>query len=215
MDVYIYQAALLCACCGERTRKEIEQETGSSQQMLETGVGSEGYPDGPYPDGGGEADSPQHCDQCGVFLENPLTGDGYAYLREQAAEFLDEDEDGPDIEAMAEAAQADWDAKVADLPEGHPARRDPVAPLAQWLRFYPEAYERGNGYVSERDERNAIVSVEMTITLRDGTVSKASINQDAEWQQWGATESRLFETVAALDAMAQALDQIDALDTTD
>jgi len=29
--------------------------------------------DGPYPDGGGEADAPQHCGGCGVFLENPLT----------------------------------------------------------------------------------------------------------------------------------------------
>ncbi|KKL11925.1 hypothetical protein LCGC14_2540860, partial [marine sediment metagenome] len=36
----------------------------------------------PYLDGGGEADTPQHCDHCSVFLENPLTGDGYAYVIE-------------------------------------------------------------------------------------------------------------------------------------
>ena len=36
-----------------------------------------------YPDGGGEADSPHHCDACGTFLENPLTPDGEAYVRQQ------------------------------------------------------------------------------------------------------------------------------------
>jgi len=36
-----------------------------------------------YCNGGGEADSPQHCASCGAFLENPLTGDGYAYVAEQ------------------------------------------------------------------------------------------------------------------------------------
>lgn len=39
---------------------------------------------GPYADGGGEADCPQHCGACGVFLENPLTTDGYRYVRERA-----------------------------------------------------------------------------------------------------------------------------------
>jgi len=30
------------------------------------------YPVGPYPEGGGEADYPRHCDHCGLFLRNPL-----------------------------------------------------------------------------------------------------------------------------------------------
>jgi hypothetical protein len=38
------------------------------------------YPQGPYPNGGGEADSPQHCGSCHAFLENPLTGDGNDYV---------------------------------------------------------------------------------------------------------------------------------------
>lgn len=80
-DAYVYQAALLCAACGERVRHEIEQESGCSQQLLETGTDSEGYPQGPYLAGGGEADSPQHCDQCGAFLYNPLTPDGAEYVR--------------------------------------------------------------------------------------------------------------------------------------
>jgi len=38
------------------------------------------YPKGPIDSGGGEADSPQHCGHCGVFLDNPLTGDGDEYV---------------------------------------------------------------------------------------------------------------------------------------
>ena len=37
---------------------------------------------GPYADGGGEADTPQHCDGCGHFLENPLAGDGLIYVED-------------------------------------------------------------------------------------------------------------------------------------
>lgn len=33
-----------------------------------------------YPDGGGEADSPSHCAGCGIFLDNPLTGEGVRYV---------------------------------------------------------------------------------------------------------------------------------------
>jgi hypothetical protein len=44
---------------------------------------SNDYPQGPYGDGGGESDCPQHCGACGKFLQNPLTDDGYAYATEQ------------------------------------------------------------------------------------------------------------------------------------
>ncbi|MFN0317543.1 MAG: hypothetical protein ACKVQA_21165 [Burkholderiales bacterium] len=40
------------------------------------------YPKGPYDEGGGEADSPQHCGGCREFLENPLTPDGMEYVRD-------------------------------------------------------------------------------------------------------------------------------------
>lgn len=59
MDVYIYQAAIYCEDC-----RNPEME-------------------GPHSEGGGEADAPQHCDTCKAFLENPLTADGYDYVREQ------------------------------------------------------------------------------------------------------------------------------------
>lgn len=43
---------------------------------------SDDFPKGPYADDGGEADCPQHCDHCNVFLENELTEDGLNYVIE-------------------------------------------------------------------------------------------------------------------------------------
>lgn len=40
------------------------------------------FPKGPYGNGGGESDTPQHCGGCHEFLENPLTSAGYRYIRE-------------------------------------------------------------------------------------------------------------------------------------
>jgi len=75
MDAYIYQAALLCEGCGLDTRRllrsDLKPNTGDSDD----------FPQGPYGDGGGEADCPQHCGMCNEFLENPLTSNGYAGLR--------------------------------------------------------------------------------------------------------------------------------------
>ena len=39
------------------------------------------FPQGPFPDGGGEADSPQHCGKCGEFLKNALTDYGVWALK--------------------------------------------------------------------------------------------------------------------------------------
>lgn len=69
MNVYIFQAALLCEDCGFYAK-----------QNRTPAEDSDAYPQGPYADGGGESDAPQHCDACGEFLENPLTSDGYAYV---------------------------------------------------------------------------------------------------------------------------------------
>lgn len=78
MKAYIYQAALLCEEC---TRKRINTLlAGSSREIADTGD-SDDFPQGPYSDGGGESDTPQHCDHCAVFLENPLTADGEDYVR--------------------------------------------------------------------------------------------------------------------------------------
>ena len=75
MDAYIYKAALYCEECAEAIK----------QRFVDLGapgsLDSDDYPQGPYSDGGGEADSPQHCDVCNVHLQNPLTTAGEAYVR--------------------------------------------------------------------------------------------------------------------------------------
>jgi hypothetical protein len=86
MQAYIYQAALLCEECGEEgCRKLIAQGKAPEDPTDEYSFDSDWFPKGPYLDGGGEADCPQHCDHCEVFLRNSLTTDGYEYAREQAA----------------------------------------------------------------------------------------------------------------------------------
>ena len=79
MNVFMYCAALLCGDCGEKA-----VENCANRSIVDNGD-SDTYPQGPYPEGGGEADTPQHCDDCGKFLENSLTEDGQAYVRESYA----------------------------------------------------------------------------------------------------------------------------------
>jgi hypothetical protein len=91
---YVYQAALLCEECGEAVVKELKKEG-----RKDTGD-SDDFPQGPVREGGGEADSPQHCDmnerclcavqvpggkKIGCPLGNPLTNDGQKYVAETVA----------------------------------------------------------------------------------------------------------------------------------
>jgi hypothetical protein len=78
MNAYIYQGALLCEGCAEKVRQH-KQETTTWARFSDN---EQIYPQGPDSDGGGKADSPQHCDHCGVFLENPLTSAGEEYVKE-------------------------------------------------------------------------------------------------------------------------------------
>jgi hypothetical protein len=76
MKAYMFHASWLCEDCGKAVSKEVDRDG-----VQDTGD-SDAYPQGPYGDGGGEADCPQHCDHCHVFLENPLTADGEEYVRD-------------------------------------------------------------------------------------------------------------------------------------
>jgi len=98
MQAYIYCADIYCEDCGEKIREDIDREgLAPADPDDETSYDSDEYPKGPYPDGGGEADCPQHCgsgENCinaielsdghkiGAFLENPLTSDGVKYVQE-------------------------------------------------------------------------------------------------------------------------------------
>ena len=68
-------------------------------------------PKGPYPDGGGEADTPEHCGGCHVHLENDLTpDDGYSYV-------------GEAIQAFAESGAGQGEV------------------IREWLNAYPDAFD--------------------------------------------------------------------------
>jgi hypothetical protein len=74
MDVYIFNADIFCANCANEMIDECRE------RGIDDDSDSDQFPQGPYPQGGGEADCPQHCSSCHAFLENPLTGDGDDYV---------------------------------------------------------------------------------------------------------------------------------------
>ncbi len=82
MDAYIYNADINCEECASQIRVELGETDEGDYSNSDT------YPQGPYNDGGGEADCPQHCGSCQLFLENPLTSDGANYVREACEEHL-------------------------------------------------------------------------------------------------------------------------------
>ena len=80
MNAYIFNADIYCTDCANEMIDECR----------ERGIANDGDSDqfrqGPYPNGGGEADCPQHCGSCHAFLENPLTGEGDDYVLSHIAE---------------------------------------------------------------------------------------------------------------------------------
>jgi hypothetical protein len=122
LDVYMYRAALLCAEHGEEVRQQLTAAgKAPADPSEEHTYDSDEFPKGPYPNGGGEADGPQYCDQCGIFLENPLTDEGDRYMRESCDPYIAPDDDG-DV--------APW-ALVADR-----AQDDGLPEFADAIRFY-------------------------------------------------------------------------------
>lgn len=111
MNAYAYKAALYCEDCAAAIRQRLAR----IGRAADTGD-SETYPQGPYSNGGGEADSPQHCDACGLFLQNTLTSDGDKYVRDLAADY--------------EAPDASWH-EVAEK-----ARSFGRSALGDWIDFY-------------------------------------------------------------------------------
>jgi hypothetical protein len=89
--IYIYQAALVCSDCGDAIANELLKKNVTDDGDSGT------FPQGPYGEGGGEADGAQFCDsgcdcmnavevesgrKIGCPLGNPLTRDGAEALRE-------------------------------------------------------------------------------------------------------------------------------------
>lgn len=114
-EAYIYCADIYCESCGEAIRKRLTDEGMIVDTADEYSYDSDDFPKGPFPDGGGEADCPQHCgsgEACleaitltegdgrkvGAFLENPLTSYGVKYVREE----LVDDPDGEVVNLWAD-----------------------------------------------------------------------------------------------------------------
>ena len=74
MDVYIFQAALWCEECGEAIRGRLTESGNAPGDAEDEGsYDSDDFPKGPFPDGGGEADTEQCCDGCGCELDNEVS----------------------------------------------------------------------------------------------------------------------------------------------
>lgn len=89
-QVFVYQAALVCEDCAGQIMERLDKKG-----VVDEDGDSDTYPQGPYGDGGGEADSCQFCDsgrycvnavkvgdhKIGCPLGNPLTSDGIVELQ--------------------------------------------------------------------------------------------------------------------------------------
>jgi hypothetical protein len=91
--------------------------------------------------GGGEADSPQHCAECNECLENPLTDDGVRYVAEQIkAAHTDPNKS---VRTINEWARVYHDDLTDRLP---PVKKDAYA----WPGGYPLVYTVSTRPVSGR-----------------------------------------------------------------
>lgn len=79
-NVFFYRADIFCTDCGNGFKRAIDADSPPRPEECDD---SERYPQGPIGNGGGEADTPQHCGKCGTFLENPLTREGRIYVEER------------------------------------------------------------------------------------------------------------------------------------
>lgn len=137
MQAFMYCAALWCGPCviesliTQRKASPAARDMAPAEALAqivesngftcESDYDSDDLPKGPYADGGGEADTPQHCDACGGFLENPLTAEGLAYVREAI------ERDGARVRRAA-----DWS------PALFPDLKPPASTVAldTWAPFY-------------------------------------------------------------------------------
>ena len=163
---YAYQGSLLCQDCG----RAIVEKLRSNDVLDEGDSGT--FPQGPYDDGGGEADSAHFCDlgtkclnavdimghKIGVPLGNPLTRDGIAAL----AESLRSDIAAPDkrtrlvgrVLRSVWASYAETDAAFGRIPPRHVGQIGEKLPhslveaLKKYVRQTPEkaASVRGEVY---------------------------------------------------------------------
>jgi hypothetical protein len=195
MDVYVYQAALWCGPCvierlveeGKASPRALDIDPAEALQQIvssngftdESDYDSDDLPKGPYPDGGGEADTPQHCDGCSRFLENPLTTEGYRCLNETLIEHArDGDGDAKVLLEWAKSYNACYydpgEATLGDLQLEYSLEDDEWgSAMGWWFRIAGELYARDARipddcqykpgiHPVDPDDRNAVIVASAT-----------------------------------------------------
>jgi hypothetical protein len=93
VDAYIFQSDIYCDNCATDIKADLIRSGAADGHEPD----SNSFPQGPYSEGGGEADCPQHCGHCRTFLDNPLTGDGETYVRDAFREFVETGRGNPAV----------------------------------------------------------------------------------------------------------------------
>jgi len=168
MDAYVYQTALQCEDCASQKMHCLEYVNivMGGQWPRPGWQDSTCYPQGPYSNGGGEADGPQHCDACGVFLENPLSGDGTRYVNEKLIEHARDGSGNKDVLAKwAEHYHAHvyepGDVTLDDLQSQYSLEDDDWGScMGWWFGIACELYTRGEALPEEWKYRPGIHPVD-------------------------------------------------------
>ena len=84
MKIYMFDGDVYCKPCGEAIAATLPDPDAWEREHPD----SNSYPIA-YDSSEGEADSPEHCGKCGLFLERNLTEDGVRYVKEIVSEDLE------------------------------------------------------------------------------------------------------------------------------
>ncbi len=89
-QAYIYQADTYCEECTAAIKARLFAAGEVPANPLdERTFDSDVYPKGPYDNGGGEADTPNHCASCHKPLLNDLTRVGVEYVAQKLLEYVE------------------------------------------------------------------------------------------------------------------------------
>ena len=77
MRIYMFEADLYCAPCGEAIAATLPAPDEWEREHPD----SDSHPVA-YDSSEGQSDTPDHCGQCNLFLERNLTEDGIEYVRD-------------------------------------------------------------------------------------------------------------------------------------
>ena len=76
MRIYMFEADLYCAPCGEAIAATLPEPDAWEREHAD----SDSHPVA-YDSSEGQSDTPDHCGECQLFLERNLTEDGIKYVQ--------------------------------------------------------------------------------------------------------------------------------------